>query len=115
MKTLTGLAASAVLSVATSLPAMAADLKVGFISSMSGPVSALGIPYAKGIQAAVALHPEVAGRKVQLIMLDDASDPTTAARNARKLVTEAEMRAWNPSWRRATRAWRRRGRSFRSR
>ena len=73
------------------LTGIAADLKVGFISSMSGPVSALGIPYAKGIQAAVALHPDVGGRKVQLIMLDDASDPTTAARNARKLVTEDKV------------------------
>lgn len=71
--------------------AQAADLKIGFISSMSGPVSALGIPYAKGIQAAAAAQPEIAGRKVQLIMLDDASDPTTAARNARKLVTEDKV------------------------
>lgn len=71
--------------------AQAADLKIGFISSMSGPVSALGIPYAKGIQAAAAIQPEIAGRKVQLILLDDASDPTTAARNARKLVTEDQV------------------------
>jgi hypothetical protein len=28
--------------------APAADLKIGFIGSMSGPVSAPGIPYAKG-------------------------------------------------------------------
>lgn len=70
---------------------MAADLKIGFVSSMSGPVSALGIPYARGIQAAAALQPEIAGRKVQLILLDDASDPTSAARNARKLVTEDQV------------------------
>lgn len=69
----------------------AADLKIGVITSMSGPVSALGIPYAKGIQAAAAMHPQVAGRKVQVIVLDDASDPTTAARDARKLVTEDKV------------------------
>ena len=51
----------------------------------------MGIPYEKGIRAAFALHPEVAGRKVQLIVLDDASDPTTAARNARKLVSEDKV------------------------
>ena len=34
--------------------ATAADLKIGFISSLSGPVSALGIPYEKGIRAAIA-------------------------------------------------------------
>jgi ABC-type branched-subunit amino acid transport system substrate-binding protein len=27
--------------------AMAADLKIGFISSLSGPVAALGVPYEK--------------------------------------------------------------------
>lgn len=71
--------------------AYSADLKVGVSSSLSGPLSALGIPYEKGIRAAFALHPEVAGRKVQLIVLDDASDPTTAARNARKLINEDKV------------------------
>jgi len=71
--------------------AFAADIKVGVISSLSGPVSALGIPYEKGIRAAVAEHPVLAGHKVELIVLDDASDPTTAGRNARKLVTEDKV------------------------
>jgi branched-chain amino acid transport system substrate-binding protein len=83
--------AGVLLGAGLALNTLAADLKIGFISSMSGPVSALGIPYAKGIQAAAALQPEIAGRKVQLIVLDDASDPTTAARNARKLVTEDKV------------------------
>jgi branched-chain amino acid transport system substrate-binding protein len=90
MKVLNRVAAT-LLGTGLALNAMAADLKIGFISSMSGPVSALGIPYAKGVQAAIALQPEVAGRKVQLILLDDASDPSTAARNARKLVTEDKV------------------------
>jgi branched-chain amino acid transport system substrate-binding protein len=85
--------AAAIAAIALSIPALAADLKIGFISSMSGPVSGLGIPYAKGIQAALAQHPLVAGRKVQLIMLDDASDPAVAARDARKLVTEDKVDA----------------------
>ncbi len=66
----------------------AADLKVGVITSLSGPVSGLGVPYQKGVLAAQAYKGTVAGRKVQLILLDDASDPATAARNARKLVAE---------------------------
>ncbi|MGR4868048.1 ABC transporter substrate-binding protein [Variovorax sp. LARHSF232] len=69
----------------------AADLKIGFISSLSGPVAALGIPYEKGIRAAIAEHPQIAGRKVELIVLDDASDPTTAGRNARKLVVDDKV------------------------
>jgi branched-chain amino acid transport system substrate-binding protein len=70
---------------------VAADLKVGVITSLSGPVSGLGVPYNKGIQAAQAYKPTVGGRKVQVIVLDDASDPATAARNARKLVTEDKV------------------------
>jgi branched-chain amino acid transport system substrate-binding protein len=54
-------------------------------------VSALGIPYEKGIRAAIAEHPALAGHKVELIVLDDASDPTTAGRNARKLVVEDKV------------------------
>jgi branched-chain amino acid transport system substrate-binding protein len=73
--------------------ALAADLKVGFVTSLSGPGSSLGIPYSKGIQAAVAFKGEVGGRKIQLIQLDDASDPSTAARNARKLVDEEKVDA----------------------
>ncbi|WP_409053074.1 ABC transporter substrate-binding protein [Variovorax sp. GrIS 2.14] len=74
-----------------SAAAMAADLRIGFISSLSGPVSALGIPYEKGIRAAIAESPMLAGHKVELIVLDDASDPTTAGRNARKLVVEDKV------------------------
>jgi branched-chain amino acid transport system substrate-binding protein len=75
----------------TAASALAADLKVGFITSLSGPVSSLGIPYAKGMQAAVAYKSEVAGRKIQVVQLDDASDPSTAARNARKLIDEDKV------------------------
>jgi len=71
--------------------ASAADLKVGLSVSLSGPNSSLGVPYAKGMQAAVAYKPEINGRKVQLIVLDDNSDPTTAGRNARKLIEEEKV------------------------
>ncbi len=70
---------------------LATDLKVGFISSLSGPISALGIPYEKGIRVAAVTHMTIAGQKVQLIVMDDASDPSTAARNARKLVSEDKV------------------------
>jgi len=68
-----------------------ADLTVGFITSLSGPISSLGIPYQKGMEAALAYKAEVAGHKVRMITLDDASDPTTAARNARKLIDEDKV------------------------
>ena len=84
--------ATALASVAAFLPtAQAADLKVGLSVSLSGPNSSLGVPYAKGMQAALAYKGEVNGRKIQLVVLDDGSDPTTAGRNARKLVEEEKV------------------------
>ncbi|NDZ13052.1 branched-chain amino acid ABC transporter substrate-binding protein [Variovorax sp. WS11] len=71
--------------------AWAADYKVGFITSLSGPVSSLGIPYDKGMKAALAYKSEIGGRKIQLVQLDDASDPSTAARNARKMIDEDKV------------------------
>ena len=82
---------TAVAMATAAFPAMATDLKVGFISSLSGPIAALGIPYEKGIRVAASLYTTVAGHKVQLIVMDDASDPSTAARNARKLVSEDKV------------------------
>jgi len=81
----------AAVALALTAGASAADLKVGLSVSLSGPNSSLGIPYAKGMQAAVAYRPEINGRKVQLIVLDDGSDPTNAGRNARKLVEEEKV------------------------
>ena len=84
-------AVGGLLALAMSAAALAADLKVGFITSLSGPVSSLGIPYAKGIQAALVYKAEAAGRKITLVQFDDASDPSTAARNARKLIDEDKV------------------------
>lgn len=82
--------AAALLS-AFGLAASAADLKVGLSVSLSGPNSSLGIPYQKGMLAAQSYKGEVNGHKIQLIVLDDGSDPTTAGRNARKLVEEDKV------------------------
>jgi branched-chain amino acid transport system substrate-binding protein len=91
MKTFVRLASGAAVALASAIPAAAADLKVGLSVSLSGPNSSLGVPYAKGMQAAIAYKPEINGRKVQLIVLDDGSDPTNAGRNARKLVEEEKV------------------------
>src|SRR5881227_2320586 len=88
MKAFVRLATGAAAALVFTTAATAADLKVGLSVSLSGPNSSLGVPYAKGMQAAVAYRPEINGRKVQLIVLDDNSDPTTAGRNARKLIEE---------------------------
>ena len=82
---------AALAGVAFAAGASAADLKVGLSVSLSGPNASLGVPYVKGMQAAIAYRPEIAGRKVVLTVLDDASDPTTAGRNARKLIEEDKV------------------------
>lgn len=81
------------LSLALSLGvrANAADLKVGLITSLSGPGASQGIPTAKGVQAGLAFRAEVAGHKIQVIQLDDSSDPSTAVRDARKLIDEDKV------------------------
>jgi branched-chain amino acid transport system substrate-binding protein len=56
--------------------------------SATGPAASLGIPE----RNTVALMPQtIAGRKVQYIVLDDASDTTTAVKNTRKLITEDKV------------------------
>jgi branched-chain amino acid transport system substrate-binding protein len=68
-----------------------AEIKVGFVSSLSGPTASIGIPYSKGIAAAVEYANSVNGEPIKLIQLDDGSDPSTATRNARKLIEEDKV------------------------
>jgi branched-chain amino acid transport system substrate-binding protein len=68
-----------------------AQIKVGFITSLSGPGASIGIPYSKGLKAGLAHASSVAGEKIKVIELDDASDTSAAARNARKLVDEEKV------------------------
>ncbi|MBN9427408.1 MAG: ABC transporter substrate-binding protein [Burkholderiales bacterium] len=83
--------AAAALAGCVATGALAADLKVGLSVSLSGPNSSIGIPYARGMQAGLAYKSQINGRKVELIILDDGSDPTAAGRNARKLVQEDKV------------------------
>lgn len=65
-----------------------AQIKVGVSISTTGPAASLGIPE----KNTFALLPnEIAGQKVQYIVLDDASDATQAVKNARKLVSEDKV------------------------
>ena len=65
-----------------------ADINIGVIVSLTGPGASLGIPADNTIK----LWPsELGGQKVNLIVLNDATDPTTAAKNATKLITEDKV------------------------
>jgi len=85
------LAAAAAIASVVALPAKAADITVGLITSMTGPGASIGIPYAKGAAAGVVYRDEVNGIKVKLVQLDDASDPSTGTRDARKLIEQDKV------------------------
>jgi branched-chain amino acid transport system substrate-binding protein len=67
---------------------LAQDIKVGVTLSATGPAASLGIPERNTFPL---LPTTIAGRKVQYIVLDDASDTTTAVRNSRKLISEDKV------------------------
>jgi branched-chain amino acid transport system substrate-binding protein len=81
------LAASAAATLAATA-APAADITVGFVTSLSGPASSIGVNYDKGMKAAYSYQSSVGGKKIKLINLDDGSDPSAATQNARKLVQQ---------------------------
>lgn len=65
-----------------------ADIKVGVVLSLTGPGASLGIP----AKNTVAMWPkEIAGQKLNVIVLDDASDPTASTVAARKLTQEEQV------------------------
>jgi branched-chain amino acid transport system substrate-binding protein len=65
-----------------------ADVNIGVSLSLTGPASGLGIPVGNQFK----LWPQtIAGEKVNLIILDDASDPSKGASNARRFVTDDKV------------------------
>lgn len=81
-KTLVALAITAASGVAL------ADINIGVSLALTGPGSGLGIPMQKQLQ----LFPKtIAGEKINLTVLDDATDPGKGAANARRFVTEDKV------------------------
>ena len=67
-----------------------AEIRIGVIASLTGPAAVVGIPQ----KNTVALLPsEIGGQKIEYIVLDDASDPTSAVTNVRKLLAEHKVDA----------------------
>ncbi|MCT7295790.1 ABC transporter substrate-binding protein [Ralstonia sp. CHL-2022] len=62
-----------------------AEIVVGVSLSTTGPSASLGITQKNSL----AFYPDsIGGEKLRLVVVDDASDPSTGTRLARKLVTE---------------------------
>ena len=81
-KTLLALAVTAASGVAL------ADINIGVILPLTGPASGLGIP----AKNQMALWPtSIAGEKLNVTILDDATDPTNGVKNARRYVTEDKV------------------------
>lgn len=77
-------AAAALLASAATL----ADVKIGVTLSLTGPASGLGIPVGNQFK----LWPQtIAGEKIELIILDDASDPGKGVSNARRFVIDDKV------------------------
>lgn len=69
-------------------PGFAADINVGIILSATGPAAAIGNAERNG----TAFGPtEIAGRKVNYLFLDEASDSTAAVSALRKLYQESKI------------------------
>jgi branched-chain amino acid transport system substrate-binding protein len=84
-KSLSAVAAAVVL--VTAGPALA-DINVGVTLSATGPAASLGIPEKNTFEL---LPTNIAGEKINWIVLDDASDTTKAVQNAKKLVNEDKV------------------------
>ncbi len=75
------------LAASAAVPALA-DITIGVSLPLTGPTSALGIP----IKNEIALWPaSIGGQKLNVIILDDATDPTNATKNARRFVTDDKV------------------------
>ncbi|MBL8403806.1 MAG: ABC transporter substrate-binding protein [Dechloromonas sp.] len=74
--------------LATLSTAALADISVGVSVAATGPAASLGIPE----KNTFALLPAtIAGEKVNYIVLDDATDPTAATKNIKKLISENKV------------------------
>jgi len=82
---------AALVAFAALLPlAATAQVKIGVTLSTTGPASSLGIPE----KNTIALLPKtVGGQSIEYIVLDDASDSSSAVVNTRKLISENKVDA----------------------
>ena len=62
-----------------------ADINIGISLPLTGPANGLGIPMQKGISLWPA---SIGGEKLNVVVLDDGSDPTKGVQNAKRFVTD---------------------------
>jgi len=67
-----------------------AQVKIGVTVSATGPAASLGIPEKNTIPLCAK---SIAGKSIEYILLDDATDTTTAVQNTKKLISESRVDA----------------------
>ncbi len=84
------LAAGCATHTATPSAAGGADVKIGIITGKTGPLAAYGGEYLDGLTAGLAYVThgtgKINGHKIDLIVDDDADNPTTAVSDAKDLI-----------------------------
>ena len=65
-----------------------ADITIGVSLPLTGPASGLGLPAQNGLKLWPA---SIGGEKLNVIVLDDAGDPTKAVQNAKRFVSEDKV------------------------
>ena len=68
----------------------AAQIKIGVISSATGPIAVVGIPQKNSVSL---LPRRIGDQAVEYIALDDASDPTQTVQHVKKLISEDKVDA----------------------
>jgi branched-chain amino acid transport system substrate-binding protein len=77
--------AAAAAATALAATAALAQITIGVSVPLTGPGSGLGIPMSNGVKMWPAT---VAGEKLKVVILDDATDPTKGVQNARRFISE---------------------------
>jgi branched-chain amino acid transport system substrate-binding protein len=69
-------------------PAAMADIRIGVVLSLTGPGASIGMPEQNAVQQ---WPTEMAGQKLVVTIVNDASDPSTAARSVSRLINEDKV------------------------
>lgn len=90
MQSLNALRCSTLIAVLALCASASAQIKVGVVTSATGPVALVGIQQKNTVSL---LPTSISGQAVEYIQLDDASDPTTSVSAVKKLIAEKNIDA----------------------
>lgn len=99
LRALAGGVAVAAAMVAVPVRAQDAPVKIGAVLSLSGPAAVFGIPERDAIQAVVAKMNSTTkgGRKFEILLYDDKSNPTEATRAVNQAINDKVVAIVGPS------------------